>query len=116
MYPSGSNAYSTPEMLLLKCLTIHHNCVRKESLHKESLVFLRDFTADLRDSCAFASAIISHFPSKKCMLDQIKSIEPSSLDSAGAQVRLKNAKVLLMPLQDLQWPFLPPPESFIRTL
>jgi hypothetical protein len=108
---TGSNAYSIPEMLLLKWLTTHHNCVRKESLPKESPVFLRNFTAGLRDSCAFASAIISHVPSKKNMLDQIKSIEPSSLDSAGAQMRLKNAKVLLRTLQDLQWPFLPPPEA-----
>ena len=103
---AGANAFSTAEILLLKWLALHHNCVRTEST-----VFLSNFTTDLWDSRALASAIISHVPTKKQTLDRIKEVSPTAADEDAENHRISNAKILLSVMQDLQFPFLPPPEA-----
>jgi len=103
---TGSNAFSVAEILLLKWLTLHHNCVRTEDT-----VFLRNFSTDLWDSRALASAIISHVPSKRQALDRVKAVSPAAADEDAEQQRVANARTLLSVMQDLQLPFLPPPEA-----
>jgi hypothetical protein len=115
------------QVLLLKWLTLHHNCVRTDSP-----LFLRNFSTgvwalasskmlsvyesclsiydsclsiydpDLKDSRVLAAAIISHVPSKKLSLDRIKEVTEAHDSEEGAKQLLKNAKILLACLQDLQ--------------
>ena len=104
---AGSNLYSPPETLLLKWLTLHTNCVRRDSP-----VFLRDFSADLCDSRVLAAVIISHIPCKKATLDRLEAVAEGDLeDQVLFEARLVNAKKLLAVLHGLQMPFLPPPEE-----
>jgi len=90
---------------MLKWGTLHHNCV-----HIHSPVFLRNFSTDLWDSRVFAAVLVSHVPSKKAALDRIKMIVQGPPEDEYKQ-RLLNGKLLLKTLQDLQIPFLPPPEA-----
>ena len=104
---AGSNAYSVPETLMLKWLTLHNNCIRREAT-----VFLRNFSADLCDSRVLAAVIISHVPSKKTALDRLDVVPEGNLhDPVLFEARVANATKLLVVLQSLQMPFLPPPEE-----
>jgi hypothetical protein len=92
---------------MLKWLTLHNNCVRREAA-----VFLRNFSADLCDSRVLAAVIISHVPSKNTALDRLDVVPEGDIqDQVLFEARVANAKKLLVVLQGLQMPFLPPPEE-----
>jgi len=91
----GSNCYSSAEVVLLQWLTYHHS-----QCSPNDKIVVSNFDADLHDCRVFASVLMSHVPSTKKALVNLRKTDT-------AKGLVENAAILHSALQSLGLDFCP---------